>query len=218
MVDRNLPKRMLYGGRCIEVFGPGHAVTEAVPGSGLRERVGESVAGAAAVPYELAEAWIAAAGFDRSDADGRSTVSSDAVTYATEEDVAEVRRAKYRSHAGREAIDTLLAWIDKRRPARWSQHLDNDGLFDWLVELQKDKTLKGKDLGPMLWSRFDAIRSDLPSWSAMTRAELLSMTRRVAAYALSRQQLEPGGGKTDAETLEGFSRAWAVRQPAKRAR
>ena len=71
----------------------------------------------------------------------------------------------------------------------------------------------------MLWSRFDAIRSDLPSWSAMTRAELLSMTRRVAAYALSRQQLEPGGGgKTDGRRSKVFSRAWAVRQPAKRAR
>lgn len=205
MVDRNLPKRMLYGGRCIEVFGPGHAVTEAVPGSGLRERVGESVAGAAAVPYELAEAWIAAAGFDRSGADGTPLVDLASVTYATEEDVAEVRRAKYRSRAGREAVDALLSWMDKKRPAMFGQHLDNDAFFDWLAALQKDKTLKGKDLGPVLWSRLDAIRSDLPSWSGMTQPQLLSVTRRVAAYALSRQQEKAGAsGPSDAETLESF--------------
>ena len=83
MVDRNLP--MLYGGSVHRGVRAGPCGDKAVPfqaaRTGGRERGGR---GGGAV--RAGGSMDRGCRVDRSDADGRSTVSSDAVTYATEED------------------------------------------------------------------------------------------------------------------------------------
>ena len=166
---RDLPKKTAYGGACIEVFGPGGAVTEAVDGSGRRPHV-SGVITSATVPWVSIEAWLAKAGFAPADK-GSKTAGP-----VTKRDLGNLRRSL--AVTDPEARVLLDRWIDPTEGpvSIWPEHVAHDELVSLLWRFHApQKVLQGRDLKEILWPMFFSAKHTLPSWSAKTEAEFAEL-------------------------------------------
>lgn len=207
--DRDLPKKTLYGGQAIEVFGPGGAVTEAVDGSGKRPHV-SGVITSATVPWVMVDAWLVKAGFAPAEKAPKTAGP------ITKKDLGNIRRSL--AVTDPEALELLDRWLAPMEGPRsiWPEHVNHDELVSLLWRFHApQRVLKGRDLRELLWLMFAAVKYTVPGWSAKTEAEFAALCgdrgRKTAERELALKKAEedlvsagPGPLTSDAVLVSDF--------------